>query len=40
MKFIMEEKTVAEKDKDKLPSETETIFADKNTGGKDEHTAL
>ncbi|MGN0500603.1 MAG: hypothetical protein ACI4HK_05590 [Ruminococcus sp.] len=40
MKFITEEKTVADKDKDKLPSETETIFAEKNTGGKDEDTAL
>nr|DAZ25510.1 MAG TPA: hypothetical protein [Caudoviricetes sp.] len=39
MKFIIEEKTVADKDKDKSPSETETIFAD-NSGGKDENPTL
>lgn len=39
MKFITEEKTVCENDKDKTPSESETIFAEK-LGGNDEHTAL
>lgn len=37
MKFITDEKAVSEKDKDKAPTETETIFAN---GGNNEHTAL
>lgn len=41
MKFITEEKTVCEDDKDKAPAESEVIFAEeKETGGNDEHTAL
>lgn len=38
MKFITEEKTVCENDKDKAPAESEVIFAEE--GGNDEHTAL
>lgn len=40
MKFITEEKTVCENDKDKAPAESEVIFAEEETGGNDEHTAL
>ncbi|MEQ2417283.1 hypothetical protein AAAY30_07150 [Ruminococcoides bili] len=39
MKFIAEEKTVCENDKDKAPAESEVIFAEE-TGGNDEYTAL
>lgn len=37
MKFIAEEKTVCENDKDKAPAESEVIFAEE-TGGNDEHS--
>ncbi|WP_419575233.1 hypothetical protein [Ruminococcus sp.] len=39
MKFIAEEKTVCENDKDKAPAESEIIFAEE-TGGNDGHSAL
>lgn len=42
MKFITEEKTVCEDDKDKAPAESEVILAilAEETGGNDENTAL